>query len=84
MFSHDCLLYTSLERAYGAFAATGAVEGGGKVLAGPGLVQHGTGAQGARAAAVVQLLLGNIGVPGGGISYLGGAANEGLADARCV
>lgn len=70
-----------LERAYGAFAATGAVEGAGKVLAGPGLVQHGTGAQAARAAAVVQLLLGNIGVPGGGISYLGGAANEGLADA---
>ena len=32
-----------LERAYGAFAATGAVEGAGKVLAGPGLVQHGTG-----------------------------------------
>lgn len=62
-----------LERAYGAFAATGAVEGAGKVLAGPGLVQHGTGAQAARAAAVVQLLLGNIGVPGGGISYLGGA-----------
>ncbi len=61
-----------LERAYGAFAATGAVEGAGKVLAGPGLVQHGTGAQAARAAAVVQLLLGNIGVPGGGISYLGG------------
>ena len=29
-----------LERAYGAFAATGAVEGAGKVLAGPGLVQH--------------------------------------------
>ena len=52
-----------LERAYGAFAATGAVEGAGKVLAGPGLVQHGTGAQAARAAAVVQLLLGNIGVP---------------------
>ena len=37
-------------------------------------MQHGTGAQAARAAAVVQLLLGNIGVPGGGISYLGGAA----------
>ena len=70
-----------LERAYGAFAATGAVEGAGKVLAGPGLVQHGTGAQAARAAAVVQLLLGNIGVPGGGISYLGGTANEGLAAA---
>ena len=66
-----------LERAYGAFAATGAVEGAGKVLAGPGLVQHGTGAQAARAAAVVQLLLGNIGVPGGGISYLGGRRERG-------
>ncbi|MFR7403586.1 MAG: hypothetical protein ACLUW6_02795, partial [Coriobacteriaceae bacterium] len=66
-----------LERAYGAFAATGAVEGAGKVLAGPGLVQHGTGAQAARAAAVVQLLLGNIGVPGGGISYLGALRTRG-------
>ena len=66
-----------LERAYGAFAATGAVEGAGKVLAGPGLVQHGTGAQAARAAAVVQLLLGNIGVPGGGISYLGAPRTRG-------
>lgn len=70
-----------VERAYSAFAATGAVEGAGKVLAGPGLVQHGTGAQAVRAAAVVQLMLGNIGVPGGGLSFAGGAANEILADA---
>ena len=67
-----------LERAYGAFAATGAVEGAGKVLAGPGLVQHGAaGPGGARgrcgAAAARQHRR--------AASYLGGAANEGLADA---
>lgn len=70
-----------LERAYKAFAATGVPEGAGKVIAGPGLVQHGTGAQAARAVAMVQLLLGNIGVPGGGVSYRGGVANEIMADA---
>ncbi len=70
-----------LEGAYGAFAATGVPEGAGKMLVGPGLVQHGTGAQASRAASLVQLLLGNVGVPGGGLSYMGGAANEIAADA---
>ena len=61
-----------LERAYGAFAATGAVEGAGKVLA-RRTQQHGTGPGGACAVAVVQLLLSNIGVPGGASPPPGGA-----------
>lgn len=65
-----------LESVYDRFAATGTPEGAGAVLAGPGLVQHATGAQAARAVALVQLLLGNMGVAGGGVSYLGGGSGE--------
>lgn len=65
-----------LERVYEVFAATGTTEGAGKILAGPGLVQHATGAQAARSATMVQLLLGNMGVLGGGISYMGGGSGE--------
>ena len=69
-----------LEAVYEVVAATGTPEVAAKVLTGPGLVQHGTGAQAVRAACVAQLLLGNIGVVGGGIHYLGGVAGEAAAD----
>ncbi|MEC4184319.1 molybdopterin-dependent oxidoreductase [Adlercreutzia sp. R21] len=69
-----------LEAVYEAVAATSAPEAAAKVLVGPGMVQHGTGAQAVRAACVAQLLLGNVGVVGGGIHYLGGTAGEGAAD----
>ncbi|MFN8485788.1 MAG: molybdopterin-dependent oxidoreductase [Anaerolineae bacterium] len=46
-----------------------------------GWTQHGTGVQMIRAAAIVQLLLGNIGRPGGGIIALRGHANvQGATD----
>lgn len=70
----------TLEEVYGLLSSTGTPEGAAKVLAGPGLVQHATGAQAVRAVAVAQLLLGNIGVVGGGIAYLGGVAGDGTAD----
>lgn len=68
-----------LERVYETFSATGTTEAAGKILAGPGLVQHTTGAQAVRAATMVQLLLGNLGVLGGGISYMGGGSGEAAA-----
>lgn len=71
-----------LEEIYDRFSSTGTPEGVGAILIGPGLVQHATGSQAARAAAVVQLLLGNLGVPGGGLSYMGGGAGE-TAAALC-
>ncbi len=70
-----------LEQAYGAIGATAAAEKAAKILAGPGLTQHGTGAQAVRAAAAAQLVLGNIGVVGGGMAYMGGEPNEIMADA---
>ena len=69
-----------LEGVYEIVAATGAPDRAAKIIAGAGLVQHGTGAQAARAACVAQLLLGNVGLPGGGIAYAGGSAGEATAD----
>ena len=46
-----------------------------------GWTQHSHGSQNIRTAAMIQLLLGNIGVPGGGINALRGHANvQGLTD----
>lgn len=70
-----------LEAVYAAVAATGVPGQAAKIVLGAGAVQHGTGAQAARAACMAQLLLGNVGVPGGGICYAGGSAGEAAADA---
>lgn len=46
-----------------------------------GWTQHSHGAQNIRSAAMIQLLLGNIGVPGGGINALRGHSNvQGITD----
>ena len=65
-----------LEAVYDRIAATGAPEGAAAIVAGSGLVQHATGAQAVRSAAMVQLLLGNLGMVGGGITYAGGGPGE--------
>jgi formate dehydrogenase-N alpha subunit len=50
-----------------------------------GWTQHSTGSQNIRAAAIVQLLLGNIGMAGGGINALRGHANvQGITDMNLV
>ena len=46
-----------------------------------GWTQHSIGAQIIRSAAMVQLLLGNVGMPGGGVNALRGHSNiQGLTD----
>jgi formate dehydrogenase major subunit len=60
---------------YEAFAATGAAAKSGTILYAMGQTQHTYGSQNVRAMAVVQLLLGNIGIAGGGINALRGEAN---------
>jgi len=60
---------------YEVFAATGAPEKSGTILYAMGQTQHTYGSQNVRAMAVLQLLLGNIGVAGGGINALRGEAN---------
>ena len=50
-----------------------------------GWTQHSTGSQNIRASAIIQLLLGNIGMAGGGINALRGHANvQGITDMNLV
>jgi len=57
------------------FCATGAPDKSGTILYAMGITQHTVGAQNIRAFAILQLLLGNIGVPGGGVNALRGESN---------
>jgi len=57
------------------FCATGAPAQSGTILYAMGQTQHTVGTQNVRAMAILQLLLGNIGVPGGGVNALRGESN---------
>ncbi len=59
---------------YQAYAATGKPEKTGTMLYAMGQTQHTVGVQNIRAMTLIQLLLGNIGVAGGGINALRGEA----------
>jgi len=64
-----------LMEVYEVFAASGAPEKAGTILYAMGQTQHTYGSQNVRAMAVLQLLLGNVGIAGGGINALRGEAN---------
>ena len=57
------------------FAATGQPGKAGTILYAMGQTQHTVGSQNVRVMAILQLLLGNIGVPGGGVNALRGESN---------
>ncbi len=57
------------------FCATGAPDKSGTILYAMGQTQHTVGTQNVRALAVLQLVLGNIGVIGGGVNALRGESN---------
>ena len=57
------------------FAATGSADKSGTILYAMGQTQHTVGTQNVRAMAILQLLLGNVGVPGGGVNALRGESN---------
>ncbi len=57
------------------FCATGAPDKSGTILYAMGQTQHTVGSQNIRAIAMLQLLLGNIGVPGGGVNAMRGESN---------
>ncbi len=64
-----------------AFCATGAPNKTGTIMYAMGITQHTVGSQNVRAFSVVQLLLGNMGRPGGGINALRGENNvQGATD----
>jgi formate dehydrogenase major subunit len=64
-----------LEAAYKLYASTGAPEKTGTILYAMGQTQHTVGSQNVRCMAIIQLLLGNLGRPGGGVNALRGESN---------
>lgn len=70
-----------LERVYATYASTGAPDKSGTILYALGQTQHHYGAQNCRSMAILQLLLGNTGVAGGGVNALRGEPNvQGATD----
>jgi formate dehydrogenase major subunit len=67
---------------YKAYAATGAKGKAGTIMYAMGWTQHTVGVQNIRAMTIIQLLLGNMGVAGGGVNALRGESNvQGSTDA---
>jgi len=60
---------------YRAYAATGTPDKAGTMMYAMGWTQHTVGTQNIRAAVIIQLLLGNMGIAGGGINALRGESN---------
>jgi len=72
----------TFEKVAKAFAATGQPGKAGTIMYAMGTTQHTYGTQNVRSYAMLQLLLGNIGVAGGGINALRGESNvQGSTDA---
>jgi formate dehydrogenase major subunit len=70
-----------LVKVYEAFAATGRPDKAGTIIYALGWTQHTVGVQNIRLSGIVQLLLGNIGIAGGGINALRGEPNvQGTTD----
>ena len=71
----------TLELVYKTYTESAAPGKSGMVLYALGQTQHTYGAQNTRAMSVMQLLLGNIGIPGGGVNALRGEPNvQGATD----
>jgi len=65
----------SLLKVYQSFASTGKKDRVGTIMYAMGTTQHTVGSQNVRAYSVIQLLLANIGIAGGGINAMRGEAN---------
>jgi len=64
-----------LEKVYKAYASTSAPNKAGTVLYAMGWTQHTVGVQNIRAMSIIQSLLSNMGIAGGGINALRGESN---------
>ena len=64
-----------LVKVWDIFSKTGALEKTGTILYAMGWTQHTVGVQNIRTMSIIQLLLGNMGRPGGGINALRGESN---------
>ncbi len=69
---------------YEAYAATGATGKAGTIMYAMGWTQHTVGTQNIRTMAIIQLLLGNMGVAGGGVNALRGESNVQGSTDHCL
>ncbi len=73
-----------LEKVYTTYAATGKADRVATIMYAMGWTQHTVGTQNIRAMAIVQLLLGNIGMAGGGVNALRGESNVQGSTDHCL
>ncbi len=73
-----------LEKVYKTYAATGKKGKAGTIMYAMGWTQHTVGVQNIRAMAMIQLLLGNMGVAGGGVNALRGESNVQGSTDHCL
>ncbi len=73
-----------LMEVYQTYAATGAVGKAGTIMYAMGWTQHTTGVQNIRTMAIIQLLLGNMGMAGGGVNALRGESNVQGSTDHCL
>jgi formate dehydrogenase major subunit len=73
-----------LVKIYKTYAATGAVGKAGTIMYAMGWTQHTVGTQNIRTMAIIQLLLGNMGVAGGGVNALRGESNVQGSTDHCL
>ncbi len=73
-----------LLKVYKTYAATGKPDKAGTIMYAMGWTQHTVGVQNIRAMAIIQLLLGNMGVAGGGVNALRGESNVQGSTDHCL
>jgi formate dehydrogenase major subunit len=73
-----------LMKVYETYGATGAPGKAGTIMYAMGWTQHTVGVQNIRAMAIIQLLLGNMGVAGGGVNALRGESNVQGSTDHCL
>jgi len=73
-----------LQKVYRAYAATGATGKAGTIMYAMGWTQHTVGTQNIRTMSIIQLLLGNIGMAGGGVNALRGESNVQGSTDHCL
>ncbi len=73
-----------LVEVYKAYSATGKPDKSGTIMYAMGWTQHTVGVQNIRSMAMIQLLLGNIGVAGGGVNALRGESNVQGSTDHCL
>jgi len=73
-----------LVKLYEMYAATGKSDKAGTIMYAMGWTQHTVGVQNIRSMAMIQLLLGNVGVAGGGVNALRGESNVQGSTDHCL